>query len=317
MSLHTWWITLARWSGRVDPRLYAEGAVPSGAPPALARALRSARGRESQPYPFARIGDDRYPGSLLDLACPPAVVWFDGDVDVLRRPGLAVVGARACTSYGRQIACRLGAAAVGADGALISGAARGIDRAAHEGALPGPTVAVLGSGLGARPGGVPGRLQDRIANDGLLMTELPPSDPATRWTFPRRNRLIAALARCVVVVEAGRKSGALHTANAARDLDRPLLAVPGPIGAPASEGCLQLLSEGVAPLVRVEDAVTPLRPADSLASRLLTALENKPAPLSVILARAGAEPREALPLLSALELTGGVRRLPGGRYARP
>ncbi|MCP4804125.1 MAG: DNA-protecting protein DprA [Proteobacteria bacterium] len=311
------WIALARWSGRIDPRLYLDGAVPADAPVGLVRSLREARGLEAQPTPFVRFGDPGYPAALQDLAAPPPVLWLRGDAELLEAPGLGVVGARACTPYGRSVASRLGRAAVAAGGVLVSGAARGIDRAAHEGALDGPTVAVLGSGLVARPSAWARQLHDRIAAHGLVVSELPPHDPATRWTFPRRNRLIAALSRAVVVVEAGRKSGALHTANAANALGRPLFAVPGRIDAPASAGCLQLIREGVPPLVELDEAIAALRAPDSPAARLLGALDGGPVSLTTLLARMNATPRDVLPLLAALELTGGVRRLADGRYDRP
>ena len=313
MILEARWIALARWSGRVDPRPVLEGDSPSG-PPGLVRALNAARGGEAQPAPFVRLGDPAYPDALLDLRCPPPVLWYRGDLDVLQRPGLAVVGARACTAYGRGVAGRLGRAAAHEDVVLVSGAARGIDRAAHEGALPGASIAVLGSGVLARQSSWASTLHDRVAATGLVLSELPPHDPATRWTFPLRNRLIAALAQCVVVVEAGRKSGALHTANAARALDRPLFAVPGPIDAPASAGCLQLLSEGTPPLVRIDDALAPLRPQDGLMARVLGRLAGGPVPLRQLIGDDA--PRRVLPLLSALELTGGIRRLADGRYAQ-
>jgi DNA processing protein len=206
------------------------------------------------------------------------------------------------------VARRLGAQAANLGAALVSGAARGIDESAHRGALEagGVTIAILGQGLCSRASGPEARrLHDDILDGGgSLLSELPPRDPPTKFTFPRRNRLIAALARATVVVEASLLSGAMHTAKAARDLSREVWAVPGRIDAPASAGCLLLISEGclcVRELVEVTAGWR--RVGNDPASRLLMALDA-PRGLGEIAARLEAPLREVLGLLTKLELTG-------------
>ncbi len=325
------WAALARSTDAVDPRvlldkiggeaglLSAGGAelVAAGFRPKLVEQLLSARD-EVSPDPFYTLGSPSYPEALLGLAQPPALICVRG-AKVGDRPGLAVVGARACTPYGRLVARRLGAQAANLGGALVSGAARGIDESAHRGALEagGVTIAILGQGLCSRASGPEARRlhEDILNGGGSLVSELPPRDPPTKFTFPRRNRLIAALARATVVVEASLQSGAMHTAKAARDLSREVWAVPGRIDAPASAGCLLLIAEGclcVRELVEVTAGWR--RVGNDPASRLLMALDA-PRGLGEIAARLEAPLREVLGLLTKLELTGAVVRLPDQRYA--
>ena len=325
------WAALARSTDAVDPRvlldniggeaglLSAGGAelVAAGFRPRLVEKMLDARD-ELSPDPVYTLGSAQSPEAVLSLAQPPALVCVRG-ARVGDRPGLAVVGARACTPYGRLVARRLGAQAANLGGALVSGAARGIDESAHRGALEagGVTVAVLGQGLCSRASGPEARkLHDDILNGGgSLLSELPPRDPPSKFTFPRRNRLIAALARATVVVEASLQSGAMHTAKAARDLSREVWAVPGRIDAPASAGCLLLIAEGslcVRELVEVTAGWR--RVGNDPASRLLMALDA-PRGLSEIAARLETPLREVLGLLTKLELTGAVVRLPDQRYA--
>ncbi|MCK6524679.1 DNA-protecting protein DprA [Myxococcota bacterium] len=325
------WAALARSTDALDPRvllqavggelgfLSADGAalVAAGFRPKLVERLLSAPD-EPSPDPFYTIGSPGYPEALLSLAQPPALVCVRG-APIGDRPGLAVVGARACTPYGRVVARRLGAQVANLGGALVSGAARGVDESAHRGALEegGVTVAVLGQGLCSRASGPEARRlhEDILRGGGSLVSELPPRDPPSKITFPRRNRLIAALARATVVVEASLLSGAIHTAKAARDLSREVWAVPGRIDAPASAGCLLLIAEGCL-CVRELPEVTAgwRRVGQDPAARLLGALDA-PRGLTEIAARLDAPLREVLGLLTKLELTGAVVRLPDQRYA--
>jgi DNA processing protein len=318
------WIAAARLCTRVDLRavfarlerdfLLCSQAdfVRAGLSPRQARSLM-VDGAEAQAFPALTFLDEAYPAALRELDRPPAVVWLAGRAELLDRPMLAVVGSRACTPYGRRVAGGVGRAVAQAGGVLVSGAARGIDTAAHLGALEagGDSVAVLGSGLGRdeRP------LVCRLRQGGLVLSELPPDTPASRWTFPARNRLIAALGCATVVCEAARRSGALHTANAALALGRDLLAVPDRVDAPASQGSLRLLREGAEPLLCAEQAAARVRPRQHPAGRLLRALDE-PRGLEEIATRSGMDARSVTRLLAGLELTGTVRRLPGGRYAR-
>jgi DNA processing protein len=165
-----------------------------------------------------------------------------------------VIGSRACTAYGRQQARRLAAAVAQAGGVVVSGLAAGIDAEAHL-AAEGRTIAVLGQGLSAPMAAWQRRMREAILrNGGLLVSEFPPGQVADRWTFPLRNRVIAALSGALLVVEAGEQSGTRITVDHALRFGREVMAVPGPLEAPASVGCLQLLSEGCT-LVRGPETV--------------------------------------------------------------
>jgi DNA processing protein len=195
--------------------------------------------------------DPRYPRALLDLRSAPDPFTVDGDVRVLARRAIGIVGTRRMTPYGARVARELATALAEAGMVVVSGLAQGIDSAAHEGALAagGQTVAVLGAGIASYLEEVRGkrrRLAHAIRGHGALVSEFPPEAPAQRWTFAQRDSTIAALGLATVVVEAPVDSGALITATEARRLRRPLYAVPGPIGASASAGTNELIAVGAA-----------------------------------------------------------------------
>ena len=324
----SFWVAAARWSARLDlrPVLRTHGAAALvaarpgqllrlGLPPAFVTTCERA---EPQPFegPWAVVGGAGYPERLLELTKPPPVVFFRGRVELLQRPAVTVVGSRSCTAYGRRHASQLGAAIAQAGGVLVSGAARGIDTAAHDAALDrGDSVAVLGAGLDHPPAASARSLLARLAARGLLVSELPPLDPPSRRTFPRRNRLLAALGRATVVVEAARRSGALITARYAAELGRDVFAVPGPLDAPASAGTLDLL-EGGASLYRSPAGVLGLLDRQaSPSARVLHALAEGPASPTQLALALDLPDRDARTVLSLLELTGTVRRLADQRYA--
>jgi DNA processing protein len=175
---------------------------------------------------------------------------------------VAVVGARAATPYGERIATELGAGCTERGHPVVSGAAFGIDAAAHRGALGvgGPTVAVLACGVDRPyPRGHSG-LIEQIAEQGAVVSEVPPGSSPTRWRFVERNRLIAALAQVTVVVEAGLRSGAAITAREATDLGRSVAAVPGPVTSPGSAGCHRLLRDGAVCVTDAAEVVELLAP---------------------------------------------------------
>lgn len=209
----------------------------------LVRALRSAQRVGAT---LVVPGDLDWPASLGDLGPhAPVALWVRGDPALLRRDGIAVVGARAATGYGEHVAMELAAGLVQRDLAVVSGGAYGIDGMAHRAALAssGDTVAVLAGGVDRfYPTGHDGLLT-RIAQQGAVVAEAPCGTAPTRWRFLERNRVIAALAGATVVVEAGRRSGALSTARAALKLGRPVGVVPGPITSAASAGCHAFLRE--------------------------------------------------------------------------
>jgi DNA processing protein len=191
--------------------------------------------------------DPGWPASLDDLgAGAPWAIWTAGDPDLLSAPSVAIVGARACTRYGEQVAVEFGADLVQQGWTIVSGGAYGIDAAAHRGALAvgGGTVAVLACGADvAYPKGNAGLLA-RIVDDGLVVSELPPGRAPTRAGFLARNRLIAALGRVTVVVEAAMRSGSATTVARAVELGREVCGVPGPVTSAASSGVHALLRDG-------------------------------------------------------------------------
>ena len=195
--------------------------------------------------------DSNWPMALNDLAVPPVALIVKGEVSALNEPSLAIVGTRNPTPYGIRNAQEFAAGFVDRGWAIVSGGAYGIDSAAHKGALiaEGLTIAVTASGLDSSYPAGNQRLFDEIAENGAIVTEYLPGAIARPHRFLVRNRLIAALSRGTVVVEAAFRSGSLRTARDASDLLRPVMAIPGPISAPTSEGCHRLIGERSAELV--------------------------------------------------------------------
>jgi len=207
-------------------------------------------------------GETEYPGQLLDLPEPPLALWIKGPLD-LRATALrsvAVVGARACTPYGERATAQLAGGLAGDGWAVVSGGAFGIDAAAHRAALgaDGPTVAVLACGVDVAYPRAHDALLCRIADSGIVVSELPPGSQPLKHRFLARNRVIAALSRGTVVVEAARRSGAVATATRALEIGRVVMAVPGPITSMASAGTNRLLHEQVARAVTDSSEVVAL-----------------------------------------------------------
>ena len=262
------------------------------------------------------LADPRYPDAMAAVPYAPGVLFCEGNLDLLSRPGIAIVGARRCTAVGTAMARELAGAVASAGGAVVSGMAYGIDAAAHL-AAPGATIAVLGQGLQAGLTASQRRVRAHILDhSGLILSEFPPLTPASRWTFPQRNRIIAWLSRATVVVEATDRSGSLHTARAALAAGLDVLAVPGHPRVPTAAGCLALLDQG-AEMVRSGAellAKVHLQPTPAQDDPLLAALRMG-ATFDELLARSAQSAAELLQQLSRMELTGRVERLPGDRYA--
>lgn len=195
--------------------------------------------------------DPRWPALLNDLEVPPIALIVKGDTSILKTESLAIVGTRNPTPYGVRNAQEFAAGFVDRGWAIVSGGAYGIDSAAHKGALiaEGLTIAVTASGLDSTYPAGNQRLFDEIVENGAIITEYLPSVIARPHRFLVRNRLIAALSRGTVVIEAAFRSGSLRTARDASELLRPVMAIPGPINAPTSEGCHRLIGERSAELV--------------------------------------------------------------------
>lgn len=251
-------------------------------------------------------GDPEFPSQLLDLPEPPLALWIRGPLD-LRAAALrsvAVVGARACTAYGERATAAL-AGGLAQDGwAVVSGGAFGIDAAAHRAALAvgGPTVAVLACGVDVSYPRAHDALLCRIADSGLVVAELPPGSQPLKHRFLARNRVIAALSRGTVVVEAARRSGAVSTASRALELGRVVMAVPGPVTSMASSGTNRMLHEQVARAVSDSAEVASLLLGSGLAPEEGDASASTGQALDP--ARLASLPDEALSVLEALASRG-------------
>jgi DNA processing protein len=275
-----------------------------------------------------------YPASLRDAPDPPAVLHVAGHPgrfdELLDAPAVAVVGARAATEYGTDVARSIGRGLASAGVTVISGMALGIDSAAHEGALEsgGETVAVLGSGADVV---YPPRKRDlyrRIVDRGAVVSEFPPRFTPRRWSFPARNRIIAALARLTVAVEATERSGSLITAEMARDLGRDVGAVPGAVTSARAHGANALLHDGAHVIRDAQDALDVACGVGARRARegpddadlapalraLLDGIDEGRDTLAALAAAHGVD--DAMVGLADLELQGFVRRDAGGRYLR-
>ena len=207
---------------------------------------------------FLAPGDDMWPISVDDLSAPPIALVIKGNSATLSMQSLAIVGTRNPTHYGARIAGDFAAGFVDREWGIVSGGAYGIDSYAHKGALiaEGITVAVIASGIDINYPAGNSRLFAEICDAGAIVSEVMPGHPALPARFLTRNRLIAALAQATLVVEAAFRSGSLRTARDAAELMRPVMAIPGPINSPTSEGCHRLIGERAAEIVTsVADAV--------------------------------------------------------------
>lgn len=207
---------------------------------------------------FLAPGDALWPLDVDDLQAPPIALIAKGNLSALSMQSLAIVGTRNPTNYGARIAGDFAAGFVDREWAIVSGGAYGIDSFAHKGALiaEGVTIAVVASGIDINYPAGNTRLFAEICESGTIVTEVMPGHPALPARFLTRNRLIAALSQATLVVEAAFRSGSLRTAHDAAELLRPVMAIPGPINSPTSEGCHRLIGERAAEIVTsVADAV--------------------------------------------------------------
>jgi DNA processing protein len=323
-------------------RAIRAGAEGSAADRRVASAVEPRVVREAMDRVGVRLappGSEEYPEDLLALPDPPACLFVRGSRAVPWTEAVAVVGARSCSAYGREMALELGAGLARAGVLVVSGAARGIDAAAHRGALwsGGRTSAVLGSGIDVLYPYRNRRLLEEIAGTAPLFSEYPPGIPPHQRRFPARNRIVAALCRVTVVVEGASGSGSLLTARFADQLSRDVMAVPGAVTGPLSAAPNELLRDG-AVLARGPDDVLemlgrgPARSGDQPMRaegkaitrrdrmtedehRVLAALSGSGELLDSVARRTGLAPARVLSILMSLELRGLVRS-PGGRFER-
>jgi DNA processing protein len=268
--------------------------------------------------------EDAFPRRLREIHDPPAGLFLRGSAatDLLERPSVAVVGARACSAYGSSVACSLGRELAAHGVVVISGLARGVDAAVHRGALDtGCTIAVLGCGIDRDYPRAHTELARRVADTGLIVSEYPPGVEPAPWRFPARNRIVAGLALATVVVEARERSGALITADLALDEGREVLAVPGEITSQLSQGTNGLLRLGATPVTCTADVLKTIgiepRPAPAPpspagpAARVRAVVADAPVAADQLIRRTGLAPGELAAALAELELLGLVTQADG------
>ena len=275
------------------------------------------------------LADAEYPPALLEIPDPPIVLYLRGDPAHLQGRGLAIVGSRNATPQGCLTAESFARALAGRGLPIVSGLALGIDAAAHRGALSGggPTVAVVGTGADRLYPAGNRELALAILEHGTLVSEFPLGTPPLAANFPRRNRVIAGLARGVLVVEAAAASGSLITARLAGEQGREVFAIPGSIHSPLARGCHQLIKQGAKLVETAADileeftdplAASPPQPtaAESAEHPLIAALGHDPCSLDELVARTALGADRLLGELLTLELAGRIACLPGNRYQR-
>jgi len=278
------------------------------------------------------LGDADYPRQLLEIPDPPSALFALGHTDLLKRPGLAIVGSRNATAQGLENAHAFARALSDSGLCIVSGMAHGIDAAAHWGGLEGrsSSIAVLGTG----PDIVYPRRNRKLAalleQGGCLVTEFCPGTPPLATNFPRRNRLISGLARGVLVVEAAARSGSLVTANLACAQGRDVFAIPGSIHSSLSRGCHRLIQQGAALVENASDILAELGIPAPIESRddapeatatsgdapLLRAMGLDPFSVDDLAARTGFSVADVAARMSRLEIEGTIAAVPGGRFQR-
>ena len=267
-----------------------------------------------------RLGSQRFPALLAQIPHPPEELWIRGDLSIFDKPAVAVVGARAASRGGMAMAAAIAGDLARAGVVVVSGLARGIDSAAHLAALDagGKTVAVLGTGIDVVYPAEHRELTERIARDGLLVTEFWPGAAPEVSHFPRRNRIISGLSRGVVVVEAAEKSGSLITARLAADQGREVMVVPGPVLGGRNRGAHALIRDGAKLVESAVDILQELGLNQSLARRSPQGEGGESVEFTVddIAQQLELPAGEALARLLEWELTGEIQRIGSGRFVR-
>jgi DNA processing protein len=343
---------LVRWfgspEGAVGADLQALQQVPGITKEVAARIVEESRGAavdaelracELQGVRILLPHEAEFPAALREISAPPILLYVKGKLANLDRLAVAIVGSRRCSLYGRRTAERLAAGLATIGFTIVSGLARGIDAAAHHGALRarGRTIAVLAGGISNIYPPEHQQLAEAVARQGALLSESPLTRKPKAGLFPMRNRLISGLALGVLVVEAATRSGALVTAYHGLEQGKEIFAVPGPVYSPTSHGCHRLIREGAHLIESAEEIfdilkLQALRVARGLSSsppqshpfeaslnpveRSLLAYCNEPITLDSLIEKLGLPAQVVVRTLTILELRRFVERLPGNRYRR-
>ena len=308
----------------IDPRLARAGRLDAARAAARA-ALDMAQTRGCSVFSWSDAG---YPTALTAIPDPPPVLWIRGEPGVFRAPAVAIVGSRAGSPYALEVGRELGSRLAERGVIVVSGLARGVDAAAHRGAVEvdGATVGVLGSGVDIVYPPEHTGLAQALLHRGALVSEFPPGTPPRPAHFPLRNRLISGLSRAVVVVEASERSGSLITARLALEQGREVLAVPGNVLNGRNRGAHALIKDGAKIVEDVDDILEEIRlpgaverpgrrtEAEDPLLRCLSRGESYD--LDDLIALTGLDGPRLLPRLLELELAGRVNRRDGGRFVR-
>lgn len=298
-------------------------------------------------------GDELYPKRLLDNASPPLVLYVVGNPEVMSNDGVALVGTRFCTPYGKEVATNIAFALARKGWTIYSGLARGIDGASHQGALDakGCTVGVLGGAMDMFfPTENRELARNMVASGGAVVSEFPFGRHPDNMTFPRRNRIVAALSRGVVSIECPVKSGTLITCSRALEMGRSVMAVPGRVGDKNSAGCLKLIREGARLVTCAEDIIEEISPIGKKCipqkkqekkptqekmqhvkqvkkevppevkitleeSIVLRELDDSPVSVDQVVRKTGMEVGKVTPILVSLRMKGKVKFLPGNKVS--
>ncbi|HEY2862425.1 MAG TPA: DNA-processing protein DprA [Casimicrobiaceae bacterium] len=334
---------LKAFGGPGEVRTASRGSLAKVVPAELARAI----GQGADPDALARTlswldhpghsllawDDPAYPRALLTIAEPPAVLHFTGELELLNRPAVAIVGSRNATPQGRDNAEASAVALSDAGLTIVSGLAQGIDAAAHEGGLSGAakSIAVVGTGIDRIYPAANKALAHRLAEAGGLLSQFTLGTAPLPGNFPQRNRVISGLVRGVLVVEATPASGSLITARFAAEQGREVFAIPGSIHSPFSKGCHRLIKDGAKLVETAQDVLDELglgpartsartaaerAPPQGEAERVLAALGHDPVGVDLLAERAGLAASAVAVALVELELEGEVAPLPGGAFQR-
>jgi DNA processing protein len=306
---------IARWQDHADPTAELKKAADLGAHIITAQ-------------------DEEYPPTLREIHDPPIVLYVRGQITGRDHHAVAVVGSRKASHYATESAKKLSFQMAYAGLTVISGLARGIDTAAHQGALAakGRTLAVIGAGLGELYPPENAQLADRIASSGAVLAEFPVDTKPDRQTFPIRNRIVTGCSFGVLVVEAGANSGALISANMAAEQGRTLYAVPGRIDSPAALGSNRLIQQGAKLVITVDDilddlpmifkeqpelpAAAPVAELTPDQQKVLDALGTDETALDSVIATSGLTAAAVSSTLLALEIRRLVKQLPGKRFVK-
>lgn len=274
-------------------------------------------------------GDARYPASLLDLERPPERLYVRGSIEALDGPCISIIGARKATPYGLSAAEMAGRIAAECGLVVVSGGALGCDSAAGRAALAagGRTIVVPGCGADrVYPASSSGLFRDALEHDGAIVSIEKWGTPPAKYTFPKRNEIIAALSKALVIAEAGLPSGTFSTASAAANISREVFAVPGSIFSPSSRGTNALIEQGAA-IITDETALElcisytygiercVLDPAERTWGRVLSALVAQPSDANELARRLGCDLLLVMRTIADYEAEGRIVRMPDGRYS--